>query len=343
MTTAFWQRLLAAEASPQKAREIASDLAGFSDAEDRILRIPRWNASERDRMSTALGDGYLQGLEAGIFPVPSEGFPSQMQAEFFPPAIYAWGSTACFQQPCVAIVGTRAASAYGRAAAMKFAEVLSGAGITIISGGALGIDAAAHEGALSTGGSTVAVLAGGVDKIYPAKHRGLFSRIRENGALVSQFAIGSKPDYYKFLIRNRLIAGLAHLILVVEAPERSGALSTATAAAEMGKDVFVVPANVENLNFRGSHALIRDGATLCDHPDQILDTLGVLSLSAPAPSVKHTREAALILDSLKGGMLTADEISDRTGLTSPEVSGELSMLELDGFVLKDGRHFHLKP
>ena len=294
-------------------------------------------------MASAIDEAYRQGMNLGMHTIDASSFPSQMQAEFFPPAFFAWGSTEPVHHPCVAIVGTRAASAYGRAAAMKFAEVLASAGITIVSGGALGIDAAAHEATLSVGGSTVAVLAGGVDKVYPAKHRGLFSRIRERGALVSQFAIGSKPDYYKFLIRNRLIAGLANLILVVEAPERSGALSTATAAAEMGKDVFVVPSNVENLNFRGSHALIRDGATLCDHPDQILDTLGVLSLSAPRPDIKHSVEASKILSALRDGALTADEISDNTGLSSSEVSGELSMLELDGFILKDGRHFHLKP
>lgn len=343
MTPSFWQRLLSAEASPQKAREIASDLAGFSDAEDRLLRHPRWNPQERKRISTALGDAYRQGQGLGIIVIPSTEFPEQMQPEFFPPAIFAWGQTPCLQAPCVAIVGTRAASAYGRAAAMKFAEVLGAAGVTIVSGGALGIDAAAHEGALSVGAATVAVLAGGVDKVYPAKHGGLFARIREKGMLASQFALGSKPDYYKFLIRNRLIAGLAHAILVIEAPERSGALSTASAAAEMGKDVFVVPANIDNLNFRGSHALIRDGATLCDHPDLLLDSLGVLALSAPKEPPKLSLEGQKIVDALRGESLTADEIAEKTGLSSPEVSGELSMLEIEGLVLKQGRHFYLKP
>lgn len=294
-------------------------------------------------MTASVSDLFFKHLEKGVHPIEAKDFPPQMHADFFPPAIFAWGTSEVFQQPSVAIVGTRAASAYGRAAAMKFAEVLASSGITIVSGGALGIDAAAHEGALSVGGSTVAVLAGGVDRVYPAKHGGLFARIREQGGLVSQFAIGSKPDYYKFLIRNRLIAGLAHVILVVEAPSRSGALSTATAAAEMGKDVYVVPSNIENLNFRGSHALIRDGASLCDHPDQILDALGVLKLTASTEPVQVSKEGSRILDALKGRLLTHDEICDATGLSSPEVSGELSLLELDGLVLKDGRHFHVKP
>lgn len=343
MTPVFWQKLLSAEASPQKAREIAADLAGFSDADERILRHPRWNAAEKTRIQASLGSYFTAGQSNGIRPLEAANFPPQTQPEFFPPAIFCWGNMEPLFNPCVAIVGTRAASTYGRAAAMKFAEVLGGAGITIISGGALGIDAAAHEGTLSVGGATIAVLAGGPDRIYPAKHGGLFSRIRERGALVSQFAIGSKPDSYKFLIRNRLIAGLAHIILVVEAPARSGALSSAHAAAEMGKDVFVVPSNIENINFRGSHALIRDGATLCDHPDQILEVLGVEKRGAATLPPVLSQTAEKVIGALADTSLTADQICDITGLSSPEVSGELSLLELEGLILKDGRYFHKKP
>jgi len=240
-------------------------------------------------------------------------------------------------------VGTRAATTYGKAVAMKFAEAFARAGATVVSGGALGIDAAAHKGALSHGGKTIAVLAGGIEQVYPAIHGGLFMQIRENGCLVSAHAIGSRPNGFRFLNRNHLIAGLSLAVVVVEAPERSGALSTAHAANEQGKQIFVVPANIDNTNFKGSHALIRDGATLVDHPDQVLEAIGLAAAVAAPTFPDLTPAGSRILKAIESAPLTAEFIVERTGLDTPEVMAELTMLEIDGRVIRDGGKFAVRP
>ncbi|MBI3721690.1 MAG: DNA-protecting protein DprA, partial [Fimbriimonas ginsengisoli] len=220
--------------------------------------------------------------------------------------------------------------------ASKFAEALARAGATVISGGALGIDSAAHRGALAVGGRTAAVLAGGVDRVYPAVHAGLFMQIREHGCLVSQFALGSSPSGYRFLVRNRLIAGLCRAVVVVEAPERSGALSTAHAANDFGREVFVVPATIDKMGFRGSHALIRDGATLVDHPDQVLEAVGLptsAALAAPERSPASSVGEA-ILAALTENPITTDRLAEQTGLGAAQLLAELTDLEMEGWVTK---------
>lgn len=178
--------------------------------------------------------------------------------------------------PTIAIVGTRRASADGKKTARSFARALAAAGCTIVSGLAFGIDAAAHEGVLDAGGATVAVLAGGLDAVYPHSHRGLAERILEHGgALISEYPPGADPLAYRFIERNRIISGIAHGTLIVEAPESSGALATARYASEQDRDVFVVPGNVNAANFKGSHALIRQGAELVTSPDDILNAYDI--------------------------------------------------------------------
>ncbi len=259
-----------------------------------------------------------------------------------PPVLFVDGDLSCLSGPTVAIVGTRNASTYGKACAQKFAEALARAGVTIVSGGALGIDGAAHKGALAGGGKTAAVLAGGVDYIYPAVHGGLFEQIRRSGCLVSQFSVGSKPAEYKFLQRNVVVAALSDAVLVVEAPPKSGALSTAQAAVEMGRDVFVVPANIDAEGFRGSFHLIRDGATLVSHPNQILEDMQIEPArkeeAAPASSMGE-----MILAVLGSATLATEFIVERTGLDTAEVLSELTMLELEGRVMRDASGYALRP
>lgn len=343
MTEVFWQRLLAAESTFGKSAAIVRDLSRFPDADTRILHHPLLNAVEKERVQRADMNALQTSLNAGVSLIRASDFPEQAVREDSFPGFFAWGDTSCFHEPSVAIVGTRGASVYGRAAAAKFAEALSKAGATVISGGALGIDAAAHEAALLAGGKTVAVLAGGIDRVYPARHRGLFARIRTQGALVSQFAVGAAETPYKFLLRNRLVAALAHVVLVVEAPERSGALSTASAAGDLGKDIFVVPANIDHIGFRGSHALIRDGATLCDHPDQILDALRLPGLTSPSAPPKLSAASEQLLAAFSGVARTIDELCELTNLSAAEVLAEVSMLEIEGLILKQGRQYLRKP
>jgi DNA processing protein len=183
-----------------------------------------------------------------------------------------------------------------------------------------------------------------VDKLYPALHRGLFSEIRKNGCLFSQFAIGSRPNAYRFLTRNGLIAAMSLAAVVVEAPLRSGAMSTAHHANELGRQVFVVPANIDNLNFSGSHSLIRDGAVLVDHPDQVLEALGLSAAPAKQPELAlPSAVGERILGVLTVEPLAAEFIVERTGLDTAEVMSELTMLEIDGRVMRDAGGYALRP
>lgn len=338
-----WQALLAAEVSPSKGPALLRELGSLrSDWATALQRHPSLSPKERERAQQLFPDKLERAIQSGIRLITRDTFPKQLCGWTYPPALFAWGDFAVSTAPCIGIVGTRAATTYGKAVAMKFAESFARAGVTVVSGGALGIDAAAHKGCIAAGGKTIAVLAGGIEQVYPAVHAHLFSQIRNNGCLVSQHAIGSRPNGYRFLSRNHLIAGLSIGVVVIEAPERSGALATAHAANEQGKQVFVVPANIDNANFKGSHALIRDGATLVDHPDQVLAQLG-LSAGAPAAPLPPASElGAKILEAIAAEPLSAELIVERTGLDTSEVMAELTMLELDGLVLKDGARFAVR-
>lgn len=259
------------------------------------------------------------------------------EVPFVPPAIWTWGDISCGESPTIAVAGTRNASTYGKAVAQRFASSLAAAGVTIVSGGALGIDAAAHRGALEAGGKTIAVLITGVDRAYPREHVQLFGAIKDQGCLVSQFPLGTaKPAWdTRPLQRNQTIAALSQAVLIIEAPSKSGALTTAHAANELGRQVFVVPANIDNLNFKGSHALIRDGATLVDHPDQILEALHIEPPRLEAASTDLNESQRRILEVLSTTPLASEFIVERTGLDTSEVLSELTMLELEGLVMRD--------
>lgn len=271
--------------------------------------------------------------------------PSLRESGLVPPALFTLGNADLLQGPTVAIVGTRNASTYGKAVAQKFGERLAEAGVVVVSGGALGIDTAAHRGALREG-KTVAVMITGLDKTYPRENAGLYRQMVEQGScLVSQFAVGTKSAFeHRPLLRNQVVAALAQALVVIEAPAKSGSLYTAMAANELGRPVFVVPANVDNMNFRGSHQLIRDGATLVDHPNQVLYALGMEppareeASAAPANDVQRKILATLTMEPL-----APERIVERTGLGTADVLSELTMLELEGRVIRDAGGFALRP
>jgi DNA processing protein len=346
MTSDLWQALLLAEMPIGKGRALLRELGPFGDeAVPRLLRHPSLTEKEMMRLASFSSEKVSQAVAQGVQPITSSDYPETLNSwEFAPIGIFGWGDWKTVFAPTISIVGTRGASTYGKAVAMKFAEAFARAGVTVVSGGALGIDASAHKGAMQAKGKTVAVLAGGVDRPYPALHRGLFQQIRESGGcVVSQFACGTPPNDYKFLIRNHLIAALSLAVLVVEAPERSGSLHTAFRANEMGRQVFVVPSNIENQNFRGSHALIRDGATLVDHPGQVLESIGVTSKPAEFPAQVLQGTAAKIVATLSTTPLAMEFILERTGLPMSEVVSELTMLELEGRIFRDGGGYAVKP
>jgi DNA processing protein len=256
-----------------------------------------------------------------------------------PMALYVLGDRSVLVRPQVAIVGSRNCSPAGRENAHDFARALAQAGLAITSGLALGIDGAAHRGALDAGGVTLAVTGTGLDRVYPARHRDLAHAIAESGALISEFPLGTSPRPENFPIRNRLISGLALGTLVVEAALQSGSLITARLALEQGREVFAVPGSIHSPLARGCHALIRQGAKLVETARDVLEELGPLAqvaldnASATSGSgVALPADAALLLECLGFDTLSVDTLVERSGLTAEAVSSMLLQLELQGLV-----------
>ena len=337
----FWLRLLAAELSLEKSRVLLEEFGSLSiNSVSDLLAHPSLTAGERARAQKASLAILEKSIAAGISILTAADFAGSLgELEHVPPALFVDGDASVLETPTIAIVGTRSASAYGRACAMKFAESFAHSGITVVSGGAVGIDTVAHTAALDAGGKTVAVLAGGVDQLYPAVNFGLFQRIRQSGCMVSQFALGSKPAQHEFIVRNGLIAAMSLAVLVVEAPAKSGALHTALAAAECGREVYVVPSGIDHMSFRGSHALIRDGATLVYHPDQILESLNIQPIVKKLAPEQASGIGERILAVLSTTPCPSERIVELTGLETFEVLGELTMLELEGRILRNAGGF----
>jgi DNA processing protein len=231
-------------------------------------------------------------------------------------------------------VGTRSASSYGRAAARDFARALAGAGVTVVSGGAIGNDTEAHEGALLAG-KTVAVLPCGADVAYPSQNRGLFARIAQQGCVASEFEPGAPVAKGALQARNVTIARLCSAVVVVEAPVGSGALITARAAAELGKPVFVVPGLYSLSSFRGGHALLSEGALLADDPYGLAARFG-----SPVPSADGPADDA-VAALLRAGPADPDAIVRATGLSPEAVLELLTMMEIEGRVRRAGGGYAL--
>lgn len=239
----------------------------------------------------------------------------------------------------LAIVGSRSPTAQGRDNARAFAAHLSRAGWCIVSGLALGIDGAAHEGALEGsaegGGGTLAVLGTGVDRIYPARHAALARRIAQAGLLLSEYPLGTPPLRPNFPPRNRIIAGLTRGTLVVEAALQSGSLITARQAAEAGREVFAIPGSIHSPQSRGCHALIKQGAKLVECADDVLAELGAAPLAPPAPGPAGAGDGGRrdpLLDALGYDPASLDALGARTGWPAAELAARLLELELAGHV-----------
>jgi DNA processing protein len=252
--------------------------------------------------------------------------------------LWCAGSLEGLGLPCVAIVGTRAATPYGRRLAHQFAAELGQAGCCIFSGLALGIDAAAHEGALEAGARTIGILGSGHHNFFPPRNRDLAERIlAAGGAVLSPYPPDQKAFPWQFLERNGVVAALSDAVVVVEAPARSGALNTAGWAA--GRiPVLAVPGDVDRKHVAGCLALIRDGATLARGPADVLEALGRLNLVAPMRVVQPPRDAAgaAVLLALESGPLDFDRIVAESGISAPAALAALSCLELEGAVESRG-------
>ena len=253
-----------------------------------------------------------------------------------PPALYVRGTLAAEDRRAVAIVGSRQVSEYGKRVAYRFGRELAEAGLTVVSGLARGTDTAAHRGALEGGGRTLACLGCGVDVAYPYENRDLAKAIAGSGALLSEYPLTAPPDAWHFPSRNRIISGLSLGVVVVEAPQGSGALITTDCAVDQNREVFAVPGSIENPRSRGPHALIRDGARLVESVEDILRELRLdgsqqtLDLGLDdAPPDLSTDEAALYA-LLSHEAQPVDDLILETGLPAATVGGALVTLELKG-------------
>lgn len=326
----FGTAAAAVGAGSRRWREI-----GLSAATRRALEKPDREAVGRELEWAAKPGHHVIGWGNPAYP------PLLAEISSPPPVLYVVGNTALLGRPQLAVVGSRNPSPGGRELAAEFAAFAAGAGFTVTSGLALGIDGAAHTGALDGGGTTVAAMATGLDRIYPRRHEALAERIAgDRGALVSEFRPGTPPLPEHFPRRNRIISGLALGTLVVEAALKSGSLITARYAAEQGREVFAIPGSVRSPLARGCHELIRDGAILVERPSDILATLEAPqappfspATEAPPPAPEATDpEYRLLLDALGFNPATADALAARTGLTPQAVSSMLLILELKGEV-----------
>lgn len=286
---------------------------------------------------------YLESRGITLLTQSDPTYPSNLRQIADPPAVlFVSGELSESDRFAVALVGSRRATPYGRTVAARLARELSQSGLTIISGGALGIDSAAHQATVDADGRTVAVLGCGLDVEYPRENQGLFARIvREaRGAVMTEFPLGASPEPWRFPMRNRIISGLATAVVVVEAGVQSGALLTATIAAEQGRDVMAVPGNIDRESSRGANGLIRDGAVLVESAQDITRAMGLLTLEPPpvsrqpAPRISpHLPDAQRkLLEYLSLTPKHVDALAADVRLSPVEISVQMTMLELSGLV-----------
>ena len=341
------RHLLAAAGLPQAIYSLSAGSLGKLVPAELVGKLKR---EPEQPMQRAI-DGTLLWLEHPahhLLTLADPAYPQSLFDTHDPPILlYVNGNPAHLSRPSIAVVGARSATAGGTDNARSFARHLAGQGWCIASGLAQGIDTAAHEGALDAGpegGGTVAVLGTGIDIVYPAKNRELAHQIAAQGALVSEFPLGARALPHHFPRRNRVVAGLARGVLVVEAAKQSGSLITARLASEMGREVFAIPGSIHSPLSRGCHALIRQGAKLVESADDIHDELGSPALR----TTRRTHQASLlddvapspvqelILDALGYDPVHLDVVQQRSGLDLPTLTGGLLELELSDLVVRHG-------
>ena len=306
-------------------RDVANFIAQGPDNEQ--LRIGlEWLLQDNNHLVTLSDAHYPQAL---------------LQIPDPPPILYAKGKLELLNHPSIAMVGSRNATAQGEKNAEDFASALCHAGLCVVSGMALGIDGAAHRGALKANGATIAVVGTGLDIVYPAKHRDLAHEIAQRGLILSEFPIGTPSRAQNFPRRNRLISGLSLGTLVVEANIQSGSLITAKLAAEQGREVFAIPGSIHSPVSKGCHQLIKQGAKLVDNIQDIVDELGIFTTNGIHDlSPTNTAEANPVLDSMGFDPISMDILIERSGLTSENLSAMLMVLELENKIasLPGGRY-----
>ncbi|MFC5478047.1 DNA-processing protein DprA [Massilia suwonensis] len=330
-------QLLAAFGSPRAIFQAGHDAlaAHLGPALARALHAPPSQAT-RTLIDTTLA--WLASPSHHVLALGDVAYPQALANIPDPPLLlYIRGRIDLLARPALAIVGSRNATVQGKANASAFAGALSDAGVCVVSGLALGIDAAAHEGALRGTGSTIAVVGTGADLFYPARNRALAERIANEGCIVSEYALGTPPTSGNFPRRNRIISGLSSGVLVIEAAAQSGSLITARVAAEQGREVFALPGSIHAPLAKGCHQLIRDGARLVETVKEVLEAMQVSPLaSVPATSSTNalpTESACTeLLAQLGHEPLDVDELLERLDTNISQLSMGLLALEMAGMI-----------
>lgn len=302
----------------------------------------------QEHFDLAREEARLAQAGASFITARDEGYPKLLKEIHDPPiGLYRKGDY-LFGQPCIAVVGSRRTTLYGQSVAKKLGADLARLGFCVVSGLARGIDTAAHEGALSVGGRTAAVLGCGIDIVYPPENLGLYRRIAEDGAVLSEFPFGRKADKQTFPMRNRVVSGICEAVVVVESDVAGGAMITARFAGEQGRLIYAVPGRIDQPSSAGCHQLIRDGATLFTSVDDILNELNYLDGLRPQAITTEGQvglleqllpqldagEQRVIAAFAGGAIVSIDALISSTGLSSPEVSAALMGLELKKLVQK---------
>lgn len=337
------------ELGPRRLRHL---IAAFGDASSalsapasawRALGLPACSADARrdpvTRQRVALALAWLEHADQHLLMWDDSGYPALLaELADAPPLLFVAGDPGLLDRPQLALVGSRRASRPGLDNARAFARSLAGGGFVITSGLAVGIDGAAHQGALEVGGGTVAVLGTGLECLYPQRHRGLADAIvAGGGALVSELPLDCPPQAANFPRRNRIISGLSLGVLVIEASPSSGSLITARLAAEQGREVWALPGSIHHPGARGCHQLIREGAVLVESVEHILEGLrGWQAAPAASSAARPVAAAHPLLALLHAAPLSSEALAEASGWPLPTVLAALTELELDGRLVCEG-------
>jgi DNA processing protein len=318
-----------------------------------------WKATKQELRSAGLGQKTVQSIittrnemdpareldriyELGysLLTTKDRNYPARLrEIDLPPPILYLHGDLEETDRLATAIVGTRRATQYGKSVAREIAYVLAGCGVTIVSGLARGIDGIAHQAALDAGGRTIAVLGSGLDRVYPSEHRALAEKIAEQGSVISDYALGTKPEGRNFPPRNRIISGLSLAVIVIEAGESSGALITADFSADQGRDVFAVPGDIYKPSSIGTNRLIQAGAHPLVKPEEVLEVLNLDLVSSQDDVTEQLPEDEVelkVFQALSKQPMHVDELLTRCSLPASTINSALAMLELKGRVKQVG-------
>ncbi|MBU2490937.1 MAG: DNA-processing protein DprA [Proteobacteria bacterium] len=342
----WFSKLLDLFGDPSGVREAGKEALVACGVPERIARVLASHSLPGDIEKEL--DRAVQRPGLSIITLHDPGYPPLLaKIPDPPPFLYAYGNLGSMEK-CVAVVGSRNATQYGLSITMEICRDLAGAGVLVVSGMARGIDTAAHRGALAGGGRTVAVLGCGLDTVYPPENHDLFHRIAENGAVISEFPLADPPKPSNFPVRNRIISGMSHAIVVVEASKKSGSLITAGLALEQGREVFAVPGSVHSFKSSGTHGLLRQGAALAERASDILDFLGGslsplerVPVTGARPDGKDRAvqdldsEEKAVLETLSPYPVHIDVLIRRLAMEPGHLAGLLLQLELKGLVCQD--------